>query len=66
MRNDPETRTADIPNSWIAVDHSLGSDRWFAPYILVLKGDHSLYQAIAEHDWVLVLLTVASREIIFL
>lgn len=42
-------------NAWIAVDHDLGTDRRIAPYILVLKGDCSLYQAIAEGDWVLVL-----------
>ena len=42
-------------NAWIAVDHGLGTDRRLAPYTLVLKGDRSLYQAIAEDDWVLVL-----------
>jgi hypothetical protein len=42
-------------NAWIAVDHALGTDRRLAPYTLVLKGDRSLYQAIAEDDWVLVL-----------
>jgi len=43
--------------AWIAIDHCLGSDRRLAPYTLVLKGDRSLYQAIAEDDWVLVLNT---------
>jgi hypothetical protein len=43
------------PNAWIAVDHGLGTDRRLAPYTLVLKGDRSLYQAIVEDDWVLVL-----------
>lgn len=42
-------------NAWIAIDHSLGADPKLAPYTLVLKGDRSLYQGIAEHDWVLVL-----------
>lgn len=42
-------------NAWIAVDHGLGTDRRLAPYILALKGDPSLYLAIAENDWVLVL-----------
>jgi len=42
-------------NAWIAVDHGLGTDRRLALYTLVLKGDCSLYQAIAEDDWVLVL-----------
>jgi len=42
-------------NAWIAVDHGLGTDHRLAPYILVLKGDRSLYQAIAEDNWVLVL-----------
>lgn len=43
------------PNAWIAVDHGLGTDRRLALYTLVLKGDRSLYKAIAEDDWVLVL-----------
>jgi len=42
-------------NAWIAVDHGFGTDRRLAPYTLVLKGDRSLYQAIANDDWVLVL-----------
>ena len=42
-------------NAWIAVDHGLGTDRRLAPHTLVLKGDRSLHQAIAEDDWVLVL-----------
>ena len=47
--------TMSNANAWIAVDHGLGTDRRLAPYTLVLKGDRSLYQAIAEDDWVLVL-----------
>ncbi|ASK34550.1 helicase [Alcanivorax sp. N3-2A] len=43
------------PNAWVAVDHGLGSDRRLACYTLVFKGGRSLYQAIAEDDWVLVL-----------
>ncbi|MFA5679693.1 MAG: helicase, partial [Pseudomonas sp.] len=42
-------------NAWIATDHGLGTDQRLAPYILVLKGDRSLYQTIEEDDWVLVL-----------
>lgn len=49
-------------NAWIAVDCGLGTDRRLAPYILVLKGDRSLYQALAEDDWVLVL--NPAREIV--
>ncbi len=45
------------PNGWIAIDHGLGTDSRLAPYTLVLKGDRSLYQGIAEDDWVLVLNT---------
>jgi len=41
--------------AWIAIDHGLGTDRRLAPYMLASKGDRSLYQAIAEDDWVLVL-----------
>ena len=55
MKNDSNTGTALAPSAWIAVDHGLVSDRRLAPYTLVLKGDRSLYQAIAEDDWVLVL-----------
>ena len=42
-------------NAWIATDHGFGINRRLAPYILVLKGDRSLYQAIGEGDWALVL-----------
>jgi ribosomal protein L24E len=55
MKNDSNTVTASASNAWIAVDHGLGTDRRLAPYTLVLKGDRSLYQAIAEDDWALVL-----------
>ena len=44
-----------LPNAWIAIDRGLGTDHRLAPYILVLKGDRSLYQAIEGDDWVLVL-----------
>lgn len=50
------------PTAWIAIDHDLGTDPRLAPYTLVLKGDRSLYQGIAEDDWVLVL--NAAREIV--
>lgn len=43
------------PNAWIALDHGLGTDHRLKPYILILKGARSLYQAIEEGDWVLVL-----------
>ena len=43
------------PTAWVAIDHDLGTDPRLAPYTLVLKGDRSLYQGIAEDDWVLVL-----------
>jgi hypothetical protein len=45
------------PNGWIAIDDGLGTDRRLAPYTLVLKGDRSLYQAIADDDWLLILNT---------
>jgi hypothetical protein len=50
-----EAPTNSALNAWIAIDHGLGTDRGLAPYILVLKGERSLYRAIAEDDWVLVL-----------
>lgn len=49
-----ETPVGDA-NAWIAIDRDLCTDRRLAPYILVLEGDQSLYPAIAEGDWVLVL-----------
>lgn len=55
MKNDSNTGTASVPSAWIAVDHGLGTDRRLAPYTLVLKGDRSLYQSIAEDDCVLML-----------
>jgi ribosomal protein L24E len=55
MKNDSNTGTTGVPNAWIAVDHGFGTDRRLVPYTLVLKGDRSLYEAIAEDDWVLVL-----------
>src|SRR5690606_21883776 len=50
-----QDRMATDLNAWIAIDHGLCTDRRLAPYTLALKGDRSLYQAIAEDDWVLVL-----------
>ncbi|MGF6763374.1 ribosomal protein L24E [Paraburkholderia sp. GAS33] len=44
-----------LPNAWIATDHRLGADLRLAPYTLVLQGERSLYQDIAEDDRVLVL-----------
>lgn len=55
MKNDSNTSTISVLNAWLAVDHGLGTDRRLVPYTLVLKGDRSLHQAIAEDDWVLVL-----------
>jgi hypothetical protein len=45
-------------NAWIAIDHGLSSNSTLAPYTLRLKGERSLYQAIADDDWVLILNTV--------
>lgn len=47
------------PTAWIAIDHGLAADLTLAPYTLRLKGERSLYQAIAEDDWVLILSTAA-------
>ncbi len=55
MKNDSDDGVSSVLNAWIAVDHGLGTDRRLTPYTLILKGDHSLYQAVAEEDWVLVL-----------
>jgi len=45
------------PNAWIAIDHGLAAERTLAPYTLQLKGEHSLYQAIVDYDWLLILNT---------
>ncbi|MFS0754465.1 DISARM system helicase DrmA [Noviherbaspirillum sp. 1P10PC] len=42
-------------NAWIAIDHGLAADFTLAQYTLRLKGEHSLYQAIENNDWVLIL-----------
>jgi hypothetical protein len=47
---------ADV-NAWIAIDHDLVNNPVLSAYILVLKGEQSLYQAIKEDDWLLVLNT---------
>ena len=55
-RRENNTNRSDlVPNAWLAIDHGLGTDHRLEPYILVLKGERSLYQAIEEDDWVLVL-----------
>ncbi|MGO4575379.1 DISARM system helicase DrmA [Cupriavidus sp. 2TAF22] len=55
MKSDSNIEMTGHPNAWIAVDHGLCADRRLGPYTLVLKGDRSLYQDIAEDAWVLVL-----------
>ena len=45
------------PNAWIAIDHGLVADLTLVPYTLRLKGERSLYQTIADGDWVLILNT---------
>lgn len=48
-----DTRT----NAWIAIDNDLPPDPRLAAYILGLEGERTLYQGIAEDDWILVLNT---------
>jgi hypothetical protein len=50
-------KPSKAPNAWIAIDHGLAADLTLAPYTLLLKGERSLYQAIADDDWVLILNT---------
>lgn len=50
-----EANQQKSPNAWIAINHGLVADLTLAPYTLQLKGEHSLYQAIADGDWVLIL-----------
>jgi hypothetical protein len=52
-------KPSKAPNAWIAIDHGLSADLTLAPYTLPLKGERSLYQAIANDDWVLILNTAA-------
>jgi len=54
MTTDKSTKSS---NAWIAIDHGLAADLTLAPYTLWLKGERSLYQAIADDDWVLILNT---------
>ena len=54
-KSDSVSGKDEPPNAWLAIDDGLGIDRRLAPYTLVLRGDRSLYQEIAENDWVLVL-----------
>ena len=56
MTTDKSTKS---PNAWVAIDHGLAADHTLAPYTLRLKGERSLYQAIADDDWVLILNTAA-------
>ena len=44
-------------NAWIAIDQGISTDPRLAPYILVMNGGRSIYQAIADGDWVLILNT---------
>lgn len=56
MTSDKSTKS---PNAWIAIDHGLATDFALAPYTLRLTGERSLYQAIVEDDWVLILSAAA-------
>lgn len=49
-----------MTNAWIAVDSGPATNTTLAPYILVLKGGRSLYQAVAEDDWILMLNTAGN------
>lgn len=48
--NDKKTMSA-----WIAIGHGVDTDPRLAPYTLALSGQRSLYQAIEDDDWVLIL-----------
>lgn len=52
-KNNPPKTT----NAWIAIDYGLAANLTLAPYTLGLTGERSLYQAIADDDWVLILNT---------
>ena len=42
-------------SAWIAIDHGIDTDAGLGRYMLTLKGLQSLYQAIREDDWILVI-----------
>jgi hypothetical protein len=42
-------------NAWVAVDHELPVNPILKPFVLILQGQRSLYQAIREDDWILVM-----------
>jgi hypothetical protein len=48
-------KTLKQPNAWIAINHGFGTDHRLGPYVLILKGERSLYQSIVGDDWVLTL-----------
>ena len=50
-------KASKAPNAWIAIDHGLAADLTLAPYTLRLNGERSLYQSIADDDWLLILNT---------
>lgn len=54
-REDNTNRPDPAPNAWLAIDNGFGAGHRLEPYILILKGERSLFQAIEEDDWVLVL-----------
>lgn len=52
METTTDQKTA---NAWIVIDHELSRDSRLASYALALKVESSVYQDIAEGDWILVL-----------
>jgi hypothetical protein len=42
-------------NAWIAVDRGVSADPILKPYVLILKGERSLYSSIQDDDWILVI-----------
>ena len=52
-----KTNSNSSSNAWLAIDNGLAADLTHALYTLRLNGELSLYQAIANDDWVLILNT---------
>ena len=48
-------KPSSASNAWITIDQNLATVPKLAPYKLLLRGELSLYQAIANGDWVLTL-----------
>ena len=52
-----QPKQGSTTNAWVAIDHGINDKENPSRYTLILKGARSLYQAIEDDDWVLVVNT---------